>query len=1478
MKVKNKRPYNRSETCTRSSSSSTSGGTNNNSTPFLPEKITEQLDNLDSSYTITNNPSSSNNRKRSCDPTPKSTKTRHKSNKHTNPSSTNSTTNNSIGSSMSHASGSTSLKITHRVGRAHLSSVNTNVNNVNNNNNHTNSKSSCCSSNNCSSSSTSSILSGGTSEPVDPYEFAVKSDETNSQCGLNESLLPIKRLKLERNDDRCLITDSARSSPMLHTTSNRLENSFNHSSPGANSSPLVQSCTRPLSVFTDFSYSNNTTNNNSSNGSSGITRNKPDITENCNNNNTRTPMTVTTVPSTSPHHYHSITEMNSNLLLTANTKSLLHTGQKLPDSRAETPPTVPAYDSSSGATLTAATATPNTTPGGTVSDNNDIAHNNAYSRSFPFNSASSNFEKPYRSEAPQFWITTTSPLLSTATNTPTTAGMLAAPTSYSSLLVSSQPMSSCLSSSPPFTSDATSVASVAAAPIPPLQSSSVISIAPTLSSVPSSQYCTSSFNACPPVKPERRCTGVNTLLDNCKATLTEPDLLGPCEPGTTICLNGIVWLETTTGVLVVNVTWRGRTYIGTLLDATQHDFAPPCPRDYVPPFKSSIRSSNRTKRRTGVGSNYKSNLGSHMAECSWKSGSSSSSAVARHRLRGRASNSLAVMPETISTTRPNTQQQMINLTKTDTSKETTGDSVSGDTDLIQCLPQRSDEEISRNSNRNTKLHKSRKLFRGSSTSSSDCPSEVLPDLEKSSELGDVPCKSGSTSDQVMMDSQRPDHSRPQTPLCSNSANNSCNNNSNPQYSEENSTSDELHDTFPICCPIDGCKKRFSHVLALRFHLNHTPHDNLPGGNKKRASNVDSNQDFDNCIQKNCDSIQMKSPPSISPLCPSSPGSPVAHTITSSSDNKQSLQPSLNNESLAHPTPQSQPQQPEQQSRQYDEHHHDSHSNPRYHRQCEYEQERTSIQPSNMFNHNYKLLDDTNEHKFMDTNLPRDLTTGINNNDNSNNDNNNNGNNTNKSLGHSISGQISEINKYPSSKKRLSTSVLCTNNPFMNEINSTGSNVRTVTAHTVSVPHGSLECGNNSNLRPNNNSTNNNNNNNSNNNNQSSFSSKRSLSSNPRDLSKHKSSHQSSSKSSNQNTKTDSTMTMMMMPTTNYSRYSGLPGSRVHEHNNSKEVNDSMSLPMCHVAPNIASSSSPRFKSSTAISEANYTISNELSRGLCGNSNNSSAGSNLMPNLQNAWNFQIPSTHSMPLPSSIKDYDQKSTGNSLANGGSSHLPTYSNSCNFTSTNEAINHRELSAPQLIDSKHFIPTGHLPGTSITTSTNQIMDPNSIYYGIPDFLVAALSTLTSSASSPYSCIPEAFRSYMHQQHSSTLSMNSPLVNFSRATDNNNTTTNNSPMINIPKAHNSSTTLNTSIPSNSSSSPCTPLLDGVNNPRFFNPQLFQNLGSNLPVRNFASPNMPLLPERLDPLKLSAAYLMQYTNPGTQLSSSSSTFGGSQFP
>lgn len=91
---------------------------------------------------------------------------------------------------------------------------------------------------------------------------------------------------------------------------------------------------------------------------------------------------------------------------------------------------------------------------------------------------------------------------------------------------------------------------------------------------------------------------------------TEPDHLGPCEPGTSVVLEGIVWNETDSGVLVVNVTWRGKTYVGTLLDSTKQDWA--CPRltcesptsDYDP---RNTSKTSRTKRATAGGTSRSSN-------------------------------------------------------------------------------------------------------------------------------------------------------------------------------------------------------------------------------------------------------------------------------------------------------------------------------------------------------------------------------------------------------------------------------------------------------------------------------------------------------------------------------------------------------------------------------------------------------------------------------------------------------------------------------------------------------------------------------------------------------------------------------------------------------------------------------------------------------------------------------------------------------
>ena len=44
--------------------------------------------------------------------------------------------------------------------------------------------------------------------------------------------------------------------------------------------------------------------------------------------------------------------------------------------------------------------------------------------------------------------------------------------------------------------------------------------------------------------------------------------MDPCRLGTPVCLPAVVWYEDTGGLLVVNLTWRGRNYIGTLADTS----------------------------------------------------------------------------------------------------------------------------------------------------------------------------------------------------------------------------------------------------------------------------------------------------------------------------------------------------------------------------------------------------------------------------------------------------------------------------------------------------------------------------------------------------------------------------------------------------------------------------------------------------------------------------------------------------------------------------------------------------------------------------------------------------------------------------------------------------------------------------------------------------------------------------------------------
>lgn len=84
------------------------------------------------------------------------------------------------------------------------------------------------------------------------------------------------------------------------------------------------------------------------------------------------------------------------------------------------------------------------------------------------------------------------------------------------------------------------------------------------------------------------------------ATETDPDSLGSCEPGTAISLEGIVWNETKGGLLSLNLTWRGKSFVGTLLDCAVTDhgsmWTTPWHAETQPPDQRPIKSRNNVKK------------------------------------------------------------------------------------------------------------------------------------------------------------------------------------------------------------------------------------------------------------------------------------------------------------------------------------------------------------------------------------------------------------------------------------------------------------------------------------------------------------------------------------------------------------------------------------------------------------------------------------------------------------------------------------------------------------------------------------------------------------------------------------------------------------------------------------------------------------------------------------------------------------------
>uniref|UniRef100_A0A1A8L1K9 C2H2-type domain-containing protein n=1 Tax=Nothobranchius pienaari TaxID=704102 RepID=A0A1A8L1K9_9TELE len=123
----------------------------------------------------------------------------------------------------------------------------------------------------------------------------------------------------------------------------------------------------------------------------------------------------------------------------------------------------------------------------------------------------------------------------------------------------------------------------------------------------------------------------SVAVSTAKAALaTEPESLGPCEPGTSVNLEGIVWQETDDGMLIVNVTWRNKTYVGTLLDCTRHDWAPPrfCES---PTSDVDVRNGRGRGKRTRPGSNALLNDNSNSSDS--KSSSKTRGAVASSKGR-----------------------------------------------------------------------------------------------------------------------------------------------------------------------------------------------------------------------------------------------------------------------------------------------------------------------------------------------------------------------------------------------------------------------------------------------------------------------------------------------------------------------------------------------------------------------------------------------------------------------------------------------------------------------------------------------------------------------------------------------------------------------------------------------------------------------------------------------------------------------------
>lgn len=67
---------------------------------------------------------------------------------------------------------------------------------------------------------------------------------------------------------------------------------------------------------------------------------------------------------------------------------------------------------------------------------------------------------------------------------------------------------------------------------------------------------------CQPISEDIECESGKARSTGC---VTDTEDLSTVEPGTNVLLEGIIWNETTKGVIILNVNWRGKSYCGTLV-------------------------------------------------------------------------------------------------------------------------------------------------------------------------------------------------------------------------------------------------------------------------------------------------------------------------------------------------------------------------------------------------------------------------------------------------------------------------------------------------------------------------------------------------------------------------------------------------------------------------------------------------------------------------------------------------------------------------------------------------------------------------------------------------------------------------------------------------------------------------------------------------------------------------------------------------